>query len=341
MNIIIPMAGRGTRLRPHTLTTPKPLIPVAGTGIAERLVKEIAKVMQQPIDSISFIIKEDFGVEVEQKLLQIATDLGAQGQIDYQKEALGTADAIYSGKDLLDGQPVVVAYADTLFKGSFDLDSAADSIIWVKKVDKPEAFGVVKLNDKNEIEGFVEKPKDFVSDLAIIGIYYFKDGSVLRNEIEYLYDNDIKVGGEYQLTTALENMKQKGYIFKPGTVSDWMDFGNPEVAVETNTKILAYDQKEGKKMIADTVKIVDSQIIEPCYIANDAQIINSTVGPFVSIGKGTIIENSHIEQSLIQDHTKIRNAHIKDSMIGNYVEYDGNFDRLNLGDYTSCKVNEE
>ena len=336
MNIIIPMAGLGTRLRPHTLQTPKPLIPVAGKSIAERLVREIANVMQQPIDKISFIIRESFGKDVEKELLDIATEIGATGQINYQREALGTADAIYSGKDLLDG-PVVVAYADTLFKGSFELDQKADSIIWVKKVDKPEAFGVVKLNDKNEIEGFVEKPKEFVSDLAIIGIYYFKDGNVLRKEIEYLYDNDIKVNGEYQLTTALENMKQKGYIFKPGTVSDWMDFGNPRVAVETNAKVLKYDFDEGKKLISKSAKIVDSEIIEPCYIAEGAEIINSSVGPFVSLGKNSKIENARVENSLIQNQTTIKNADIKDSMIGSFVKYDGNFESINLGDYSTLE----
>jgi len=336
MNIIIPMAGRGTRLRPHTLTTPKPLIPVAGVSIAERLVREIAHVMQQPIDKISFIIKQDFGSEVENELLNIAKEIGAKGQIDYQHEALGTAHAIYSAKNLLEG-PVVVAYADTLFKGSFDLDENADSIIWVKKVDNPEQFGVVQLNKKNEIEAFVEKPKEFVSDLAIIGIYYFKDGSRLKEEIQYLFDQNITVGGEYQLTTALENLKQKGAIFKPGTVSDWMDFGNPKVAIETNAKVLKYDQIEGKKLISDKAEIIASEIIEPCYIAEGAKIINSTVGPNVSIGIDTVIENSQIENALIQNETTIKNADLKNSMIGNFVKYDGNFESVNLGDYSSLE----
>jgi glucose-1-phosphate thymidylyltransferase len=336
MNIIIPMAGMGTRLRPHTLTTPKPLIPVAGSPIAERLVKEIAKVMQQPIDKISFIIKKSFGREVEKKLLKIAREIGAKGQIDYQNEALGTAHAIYSAKNLLDG-PVVVAYADTLFKGSFDLDEQADSIIWVKKVAQPEQFGVVQLNDKNEIEGFVEKPKTFVSDLAIIGIYYFKNGDVLRKEIEYLFENEITVGGEYQLTTALENMKQKSYVFKPGTVSDWMDFGNPGVAVQTNTKVLQYDQAEGKQMIAPDVELINSEIIEPCYIASNVKIINSSIGPNVSLGADCIIENSHIENALIQNHNRIKNAGLKNAMIGSFVQYDGNFESVSLGDYSVLK----
>jgi len=336
MNIIIPMAGLGTRLRPHTLQTPKPLIPVAGKSIAERLVREIAQVMQQPIDKISFVIKPEFGKAVEQQLLGIASDIGATGQIDYQTEALGTAHAIYSAQSLLNG-PVVVAYADTLFKGAFDLDNKADSIIWVKKVEQPEAFGVIKLNDKNEIEGFVEKPKEFVSDLAIIGIYYFKDGKQLKDEIQYLFDKNICVGGEYQLTTALENMRDKGLVFKPGAVSDWMDFGNPKVAIETNAKVLKYDFAEDKNLISKNIKVIDSEIIEPCYIADGVQLINSKIGPYVSLGKDCKVENAHIENSLIQNQTMIKNAHIKNSMIGSFVKYNGNFKILNLGDYSTLE----
>ncbi len=333
MNIIVPMAGRGTRLRPHTLTNAKPLIPVAGISVAERLVREIAKVMNQPIDKISFIIKDDFGEDIEKELLKIASDIGAQGQINYQKQALGTADAVYAAKDLLRG-PVVIAYADTLFKGSFELDPHADGIIWVKKVEDPSQFGVVKLNQKGDIDSFVEKPKDFVSDLAIIGIYYFKEGEDLKKEIEYLMDNQVMVKGEYQLTTALENMKEKDNTFKPGQVSDWMDFGNPSVAVSTNAKILEYDMKEGRKLVSDKAQIINSEIIEPCYIAEGAIIENSTVGPHVSIGKNTLIQNSNIANSLIQNETLIQNADIKDSMIGNYVKYKGNFEKLSLGDYS-------
>ncbi len=335
MHIIIPMAGRGTRLRPHTITQAKPLIPVGGTSIAERLVREIAKVMKQPIDKISFVIKKDFGKETESKLIKIADDIGAIGQINYQVQALGTADAIYSAKDLLDG-PVVVAYADTLFKGSFELKPEADSVIWVKKVADPSQFGVVKMKG-DIIEGFVEKSIEFVSDLAIIGIYYFKEGAQLKKEIEYLYEQDIKVGGEYQLTTALENMKQNGAVFMPGTVSDWMDFGNPRIAVETNAKILQYDQKEGKKMIADDIQLIDSEIIEPCYIAKGVKLINSSVGPFVSLGENCVVENSNIENALIQNNNIFKNADIQNAMIGSHVKYDGNFEFLNIGDYSTLE----
>ena len=210
------MAGRGSRLRPHTLTIPKPLVPVGGKPIVQRLVEDITKVCGEAVDEIAFIIG-DFGDQVEKDLITVAENLGAKGSIYHQEEALGTAHAILCAKESLEGN-IVVAFADTLFKADFILDANAEGIIWVSQIDDPSAFGVVKLNDDNIITDFIEKPQEFVSDLAIIGIYYFKDGAYLKDELQYLIDNEITDKGEYQLTDALENMKQKGTKFAPGEV---------------------------------------------------------------------------------------------------------------------------
>ena len=188
------MAGRGSRLRPHTLTIPKPLIPIAGKPIVHRLVEDIASVCNEKVDEIAFIIG-DFGIEVENNLISIAESLGAKGSIYHQEQALGTAHAILCAKDSLKGN-VVVAFADTLFKADFKLDNTSDGIIWVKQIEDPSAFGVVKLNEKNEITDFVEKPESYVSNLAIIGIYYFKSVEQLCGELEFLIDNNIKDKGE-------------------------------------------------------------------------------------------------------------------------------------------------
>jgi len=202
MKLIIPMAGRGTRLRPHTLTIPKPLIPIAGKPIVERLVEDLVSVCNEKVDEIAFIIG-DFGKEVESQLIAIAERLGAKGTICVQEEKLGTAHAVLCAQDALQGN-VIVAFADTLFRADFKLDSSQDGIVWVKQVDNPSAFGVVKYDSNDVITDFVEKPETFVSDLAIIGIYYFKDGENLRNELQYLIDNDIRIkGGEFGLTDAL------------------------------------------------------------------------------------------------------------------------------------------
>ncbi len=327
------MAGRGSRLRPHTLTVPKPLIPIAGKPIVHRLVEDIAGVINQEIEEIAFIIHKDFGKQVEKELIAIAEKLGSRGTIYYQNEALGTAHAIMCAKESMSG-PIVVAYADTLFRADFTLDTSADSVIWVKQVEDPSAFGVVQLNDRNEITDFVEKPTEYVSDLAIIGIYYFKSGETLRAELQYLLDNNVVKGGEYQLTDGLENMKQKGLKFVPGKVDEWMDCGNKNVTVETNSRLLGFLHNDGEHLVDYDVKLENSTIIPPCFIGKDVILINATVGPNVSLGNGTHVTNSTIKNSLVQNHSHIKNANLDNAMIGSHASFDGNFKSISIGDYS-------
>lgn len=333
MKIIVPMAGRGSRLRPHTLTVPKPLIPIAGKPIVHRLVEDIAGVLHQKIEEIAFIVSRDFGTQVETDLVAIAEKLGAKGSIYYQEKPLGTAHAIMSAKESMSG-PVVVAYADTLFRADFTLDTTADSVIWVKQVEDPSAFGVVKLNDKNEIVDFVEKPEDFVSDLAIIGIYYFKSGETLREELQYLLDNNVTKGGEYQLTDALENMKEKGMKFVPGKVDEWMDCGNKNVTVETNSRMLGFLHNDGENLVSATLQMENSTIIPPCFIGENVVLKNSTIGPFVSLGDNSFVENTIIKNSLVQTHAAIKNAILDNGMIGNHAAFNGKFTSISIGDYS-------
>ena len=337
MNIIVPMAGRGSRLRPHTLTVPKPLVPVGGKPIVHRLVEDIAAVCTEKIDEIAFVIGVDFGDDVEKELIAVAVSLGAKGSIHYQEKPLGTAHAVLCAKEKLNG-PVVVAFADTLFKANFKIDPNDDGILWVKQIEDPSAFGVIKMNEKGEIIDFVEKPKEFVSDLAMIGIYYFKDGARLRTELEYLIDNNIIKGGEYQLPDGLRRLTEAGYKFKPGEVIEWLDCGNKEVTVHTNQRVLEYDFEKNKMMVAESADIIDSVIIPPCFIGEGVVIENSVVGPHVSLGKGTRIMNSIITNANIQQNSEITNAILKDSMIGSNAKYVGSARDLSLGDFST--VNE-
>ncbi|WP_374551535.1 sugar phosphate nucleotidyltransferase [Flavobacterium sp.] len=333
MKIIVPMAGRGSRLRPHTLTIPKPLIPIAGKPIVHRLVEDIASVLNQEIEEVAFIIHESFGKKVEEELVAIANKLGAKGTIYYQNEALGTGHAIMCAKESLSG-PAVIAYADTLIRANFDLDTTADSVIWVKQVDQPEAFGVINLNENNEIVELVEKPKEFVSDLAVIGIYFFKEISVLRDELQSVLDNNIIHGGEYQINDGIKQMMAKGMKFVPGEVDEWMDCGNKDVTVETNGRMLGFLHQDGENLISDDVKIENSTIIPPCFIAEDVVLINSTVGPNVSLGKGTHLINVKIQNSLVQTHAHVRNAKLNNAMIGNHASFNGDFTSISIGDYS-------
>lgn len=332
MKIIVPMAGIGSRLRPHTLTIPKPLTLLAGKPIVQRLVEDIVKVVDQKVDEIAFVIGPSFPKDTTEKLMQIAKSLNAIGKVFVQEQALGTAHAIQCAKESLNG-PCVVAFADTLFKADFILDANTDGAIWVKQVDEPSAYGVVKLKD-GIITDFVEKPQKFVSDLAIIGIYYFNKGEILRDEIQYLLDNNIKEKGEFQLTNALENMKQKGMKFVPGTVSDWMDCGNKDITIQTNGRVLQFAHDDGENLVSGDVKTENSKIIQPCYIGKNVVLKNATVGPNVSLGDNSLVENSTINNSLIQTNTTIKNAKLSNAMIGNYAYFDGEFTSVSIGDYS-------
>ena len=336
MNIIIPMAGRGSRLRPHTLTIPKPLIPVGGKPIVHRLVEDIAEVLNMGIDNIVFVIG-DFGKETEEELLRVAKQIGAQGHIRYQLDPLGTAHAVQCAEEFLTG-PVVVAFADTLFKASFKIDAKDEGILWVKQIEDPSAFGVVKLDDQGKIIDFVEKPKEYVSNLAMIGIYYFKNGERLKTEINYLFDHNVIKGGEYQLPDALRRLTEGGVVFKPGEVHDWMDCGNKNVTVETNKRVLEYEWGKQKKLVSENIQLVNAVVIPPCYIGENVVIEHSVVGPHVSLGDGCEISHSIIQNSIVQHQTKIDNANIAGSMIGSNVEYCGTSKDVSLGDYT--QVNE-
>lgn len=329
------MAGRGSRLRPHSLTVPKPLIPVAGEPIVHRLVKDIVKVLNQPVEEIAFVLGDAawFGDDVVSSLKALAASLGAKASIYRQDEPLGTGHAIMCAKDSLSG-PTVIAYADTLIRADFKLDQEADSVIWVKKVDKPEAFGVVKLNDNKEIVELVEKPKFFVSDLAVIGIYYFKEVSVLKEALQFVLDNNIVNGGEYQINDGIKRMMADGKVFKTGQVEEWMDCGNKAVTVETNARMLGFLEKDGEELIASDLKIQNSKIIQPCFIGENVVLKDSTIGPNVSIGNNCTIEASTVKNSLIQNHTSIKNANLDEAMIGNHVTFNGEFSKISIGDYS-------
>jgi len=334
MRIIIPMAGRGTRLRPHTLTVPKPLLSIAGKSIVERIAEDLTLAYPGEIEEIAFIIG-DFGADVEAELLDVAKRLGAKGSIYHQEKALGTGHAILCAANSLDG-PLIVAFADTLFRAKFTFDPSKDGFIWAMKVEDPSAYGVLKLHADGHINEFVEKPDTFVSDLAVVGIYYFKDGARLRQELQYLIDNDIKDKGEYQLTTALENLKNSGLKFYPAQIDEWLDCGNAAALVNANTRILEFHAKAARTHPSAIIN--NSTIIEPCFIAEGVTINNSAIGPGVSIGKGSSISNSVISNSILQGQTQVVNTVMQYSILGQLARHSQEPKQVNIGDYSSVNA---
>lgn len=330
------MAGIGKRMRPHTLTIPKPLIPIAGKPMVQHIVEDLAKICHEKFTDVGYVISSSFGKEAENNLLKVAEKLGAKGHIFYQSEPRGTAHAILCAEKILDGK-ILIAFSDTLFIPDLKakVDTGKDGIIWVQKIKDPRSFGVVKLDKEGHITDFVEKPQTFISDLAIIGIYYFKDGVTLKKEMQSLIDNNQKEKGEFQLTNAMENMKKKGTKFVTSQVAEWLDCGNKNATVYTNKRILETYHMNGSHQ--SSVISHQSNIIPPCIIGENVQIINSTVGPFASIGDNTLIENSTVENSIVQTNTKIKNAKLSNSMLGNFVEFSGNSNDASVGDYSIIK----
>lgn len=332
MNIIIPMAGLGKRMRPHTLTTAKPLLPIAGKPMVHRLVEDIARLAPEKIENIGFIIHPSFGKQVEEDLKRVAQEVGATGKIYYQQEAKGISHALLFAGELFQGK-VIVAFADTLFRANFKLDTSRDGIIWVQKVADPSQFGVVQLDSEGFISALVEKPSTFVSDLAIIGIYFFRQGEVLRKEMQYLLDHDIREKGEYQFTSALEGMRKNGAKFVTGQVEEWLDCGNKNATVQTNARYLEFIKDTD--LVASDCAIKNGHVIPPCFIGAGVTIENSIIGPHVSVGEGSVIKNSRIWNSIIQKNCVIENTVTQNSMFGNSVQFKGPVTDLSIGDFST------
>ena len=334
MKFIVPMAGKGKRMRPHTHTTAKPLLPIAGKPIVQRLVEDLAAVAGEPVEEVAYVVHPSFGPEVERDLVAIAEKVGAKGTIHYQDVALGTAHAILCAESALNGR-VIVAFADTLFRADLKLDKDCDGIIWVNKVEDPRQFGVVKHDADMVITEFVEKSPTFVSDLAIIGIYYFADGERLRTELQYLIDNDIKDKGEYQLTNAMDNMRAKGARLLAGAVDVWMDCGNKDAMVDTNTKVLGF-LKDQPGLVSSKGTRENAVVVPPCFIGDDVNIRNAVVGPFVSVESGSTIAGSVVRNSILRPGVTVEDAVLDNCMLGESVTFRGKAVDLSLGDHSTA-----
>ena len=331
MNLIIPMAGRGKRLRPHTLSLPKPLLPVAGQPIVFQLVEDLMNLYGTGIETIGFVVG-DFGTAVEDELRHIAAQFGAQGRIYHQHEALGTAHAIACAAELLAG-PTLIAFADTLFQTRQPIDPEADGTIWVMRVEDPSQYGVVTVDDDGFIRQLVEKPVDYVSDLAIIGIYHVKQGERLRAHIDHLLAKGIRSKGEYQLTDALERLQAEGARLRPGVVEEWLDCGSAELLLDTNRRRLA--QKYPHNFIDPSARIEDALVVPPCYIGADVVVSRSVVGPFVALGRGVVVESSVLRNVMARDEAHISGQNLEESIVGAHARAELPSRQLNLGDFSA------
>jgi len=325
MKLIIPMAGRGTRVRPHSHTTPKPLLPVAGTMIIERIVETFARTLDRTITEIVYILGPDFGKEIEATLTKMSERHNAKAIFRVQETALGTAHAVACAEEDLNGE-VIIVFADTLFDSKEKVSvEDADSVIWLKEVEDPSRFGVA-VHEDDKITGFVEKPTTPISKLAIIGVYYFRKGEDLMREIQYLIDHDITGHGrEYQLTDALDRLLKDGKIFRKATVDEWLDCGTLPAWLETSGIILGKEKHSYDEYPGSTIK-------PPVYIGEGVSIEECEIGPHVSIESGATLSKSQISNSIVQSAATINGSSLRGSSIGKRATVTGIQGEIHVGD---------
>lgn len=330
MKLIIPMAGRGTRVRPHSHVTPKPLLPVCGVSMVERIVDTFSGVLPRPITDGVFVLGPDFGQEVRDELTAICERHGAKAHFEVQDVAKGTAHAVACAQDHMDGEGIVV-FADTLFFMEPGLDlSGADVVAWVKHVDDPSRFGVAVRKGDRIVE-LVEKPQELISTEALIGIYYCRELSMLREAIQYLFDHRITgVGDEYQLTDAFDRMLKQDLVFKTATVAEWLDCGTIPALMDTTKVILAHENP-----VPDAASVIDAIIHEPVYLGKGARIEGGEIGPNVSIEEGAVLKASRVSDSVVFAHATVSDSTLVNSFVGRNAEVRRFSGSLNIGDHST------
>ncbi|MEF8797723.1 MAG: sugar phosphate nucleotidyltransferase [Salinivenus sp.] len=334
MKLIVPMAGRGTRVRPHSHVTPKPLLKVKGRSIVERIVDTFAEVLPQVPDEGIFVLGPDFGQDIRDQLTALCEKRGMDAHFPVQREALGTAHAVGAADEHLEGDGVVV-FADTIFlrEDDIEVDPDADVVAFVREVDDPRRFGIA-VRDGEQVTELVEKPDDPVTNEALIGIYYVRELTDLKAQIDRLIENDLRgAGGEFQLTDALNNYLQEGARFTTASVDAWMDCGTMPALLETTGRILDHESDDLRQGT-----VTDSVIHDPVYVGPDATIENAVVGPYVSVEEGATVENTVVRDSIVFREATVENAVLADTVVGRHAAVRQQVQSLNVGDHSQMNV---
>jgi glucose-1-phosphate thymidylyltransferase len=329
MKAIIPVAGAGKKLRPHTYTQPKALIPLAGKTVLSIIIDQLKK---EGIYEFVFIIGY-LGEKIQDYVIQHHPEITAH--FVQQNDRQGTAHAIELTKDFIKEDEVFVVLGDTICE--YNLREVLDSpysMLGVKKVDDPREFGVAEINEEGFITKVVEKPQIPKSNMALVGLYKIKETHFLFSCLTKLFNEDITTHGEYNLTDALECMIQQGAKFKPFKVDNWFDCGKKETILESNATLL---KKFGGEIV-DNQQFENTIIIQPVRIASNCNIKNSIIGPNVAIGENVIIDNSILKDCIIGAYTHLNEVMLQNSLIGSDANIKGITQSLNIGDNTEIDL---
>jgi glucose-1-phosphate thymidylyltransferase len=326
MKAIIPVAGAGTRLRPHTYTQPKALIPIAGKTILSFIVDQLH---EAGINEFIFIVGY-LGDKIQEYVTQVYPNLICH--FVYQNERQGTGHAVELTKDLVGEDEVFVVLGDTICE--YDVKEVIESpysMLGIKKVDDPRSFGVADINEEGFIEHVVEKPAIPKSNMALVGLYKIRENHFLFDCLHHLFAQNIKSYGEYNLTDALDCMIKKGAQFKSFKVKHWFDCGKKETLLESNAILL---KKSGGNITAQQEEFKETIIIPPVSIAAGCSISNSIIGPHVAVGANTSIQHSIVRDSIIGSYTNLYEVVLDNSLIGSDASVKGLSRNLNIGDNT-------
>jgi glucose-1-phosphate thymidylyltransferase len=315
VNAIIPVAGEGTRLRPHTHAVPKSLLYVAGKPILGHILDSL-----QDLDIVNFAIV--LGAKAD-TIIDFCNKYPRDFKYVLQEKRLGLGHAIYLGAKGLEG-PTFVLLGDTIIDVDYQVFCQAKSnILAVKEVAEPKRFGIVEVKGDDVVD-LVEKPKNPKSNLALVGLYYFQDIATVIKAIGYIIKKDIKTKNEYQLTDALKLMLDKGEKFKIARIEHWYDCGTAASLIDTNRHLLKRTHHYKKR--------ARSIIIPPVYIADSASINEAIIGPNVSIGEDVMVRNSIVKDSIINNGAKVENALLVESLVGAKASVKSGYKRLSVSD---------
>jgi len=326
LRAIIPAAGIGSRLRPHTHTAPKALLHVAGKPILGHILDELLAHNIRDIVIVVGFLGEMIVEYVRAKYPNI------KASFVEQKELNGLGWAIYLSRDYIEKEPLLIILGDTIFDTNLDQVLNGDyDCIGTKVVEDPRRFGIAE-TDGEFITRLIEKPENPISNRALVGIYYIKSTGLFRECLNELITKNIKTRDEFQLTDALGLMLGRNCKIKTFTVDGWYDCGKKEALLETNRFLLS--------QIETSRKFEDSIIIPPVFIADSARIKNSVIGPYVSVADSAIVENSIIRDSIISTDAEVKDCLLEASLIGNHSSVTGKYDQLNLGDSSEIGLNQ-
>ncbi len=324
MKVIIPAAGIGTRLRPHTYTLPKALLYVAGKPIISHILDDVVPLAPSSIVLIVGYKGELIRDFVKNRYPKLKVDFV------FQAERRGIGHAVDLTREVADtGEPLLIVLGDTIIKTDLKAVTArTTNVLGVKEVDDPRRFGVCEVSD-GRITRLVEKPEKPPSNLALVGLYYFLEGAPLFAAVRDIIQRNVTTNNEYQITDALQKMIQDGVEFRPFPIDEWFDCGKPEAMLETNRKLL--------KNAPGARPIEGSIIIPPVSISPGAEIVNSIIGPYVSVAERVVIHSSIVRDSVIAEGATVTDATLESSLIGSNAVIRGGFKKLDVGD--SSEIN--